>query len=137
MEELLMPVDSTIQGDLVTVDKARKRVYLRFRGFLKKDDAEKLHDAYCRAIEEVGRGFTAVSLFEEFVPGTAEVQEVISKMIRMANDGGCRAAARVAQGSVFGQLQLGRLQREVQASYPVYDCETLDEADAHLDKTTD
>ena len=42
-------------------------------------------------------------------------------MIRMADDGGCRLAARVAQGSVFGQLQLGRLQREVQAGYSVHE----------------
>ena len=67
------------------------------------------------------------------MPGTAEVQQVISSMIQMASEGGCTAAARVAQGSVFGQMQLGRLQREVRAGYPVHDCETLAEADAYLD----
>ncbi len=46
---------------------------------------------------------------------------------------GCRAAARVGQGGVFGQMQLGRLQREVQAGYSVHDCETLAEADTYLD----
>ena len=54
-------------------------------------------------------------------------------MIRMANDSGCTAAARVAKGNVFGQMQLGRLQKEVRASYPVHDCETLEEAEKYLD----
>jgi hypothetical protein len=35
--------------------------------------------------------------------------------------------------SVFGQMQLGRLQREVNAAYPVHDCATLAEADTFLD----
>jgi len=108
-------------------------VYLHFRGSLTKTGAEELREAYRGAIAQVGPGYTAVSIFEDFVPGTSEIQEIISSMIRMADDGGCRLAARVAQGSVFGQLQLGRLQREVQARYSVHDCETLAEADAYLD----
>jgi hypothetical protein len=119
--------------EAVTVDLAKRRVYLRFRGFLSKAHAEALRDAYGEAIARVGPGYTAVSIFEEFMPGTPEVQEIISTMIRMANDGGCRAAARVAQGSVFGQMQLGRLQRQVQAGYPVHDCQTLAEAETYLD----
>jgi hypothetical protein len=119
--------------ETVTVDLAKRRVYLRFRGFLSRAQAEALRDAYRDAIAKVGSGYTAVSIFEDFMPGTPEVQEIISTMIRMANDGGCRAAARVAQGSVFGQMQLGRLQRQVQAGYPVHDCQTLAEAEAYLD----
>jgi hypothetical protein len=128
-----MGADSSRTTDLVTVDLAKKRVYLYFRGFLTKAQAEALREAYREAIAQVGPGYTAVSIFEEFMPGTEEVQEVISSMIRMADEGGCRAAARVGKGGVFGQLQLGRLQREVQAGYSVHDCQTLAEAEALLD----
>lgn len=121
-------------NDLVTVNLAKKRVYIYFRGSLTRNQAEELREAYRKAIAEVGPGYSAVSIFEEFIPGTAEVQEVISSMITMANDGGCRAVARVAEGSVFGQLQLGRLQREVQADFPVHNCKTLAEAEAYLDE---
>lgn len=129
-----MGVDALHTSDLVTVNLAKKRVYLRFKGSLTKAQAEDLREAYRRAITQVGPGYSAVSIFEEFMPGTPEVQEVISSMIQMANDGGCRAAVRVGQGSVFGQLQLGRLQREAQVGYTVHDCETLAEADAILDE---
>lgn len=125
---------STSKSDLVTVNLAKKRVYLRFCGFLSRAQAEALRDAYAAAIAKVGNGYTAVSIFEDFMPGTVEVQEIISSMIRMASDGGCRKAARVASGSVFGQMQLGRLQREVKAAYPVFDCKTVEEADAYLDR---
>jgi hypothetical protein len=117
----------------VSVDMGKKRVFLTFRGFLSVADAERLHDAYRKAIARVGSGYTAVSIFEDFVPGTEDVQAIISKMIKMANDSGCLAAARVAEGSVFGPLQLGRLQREVRAGYPVKDFKTLTEANAYLD----
>ena len=128
-----MAADTAQDIDLVTVNMAKKRVYLRFRGSLTKTQAENLREAYRSAIAEVGSGYTAVSIFEDFMPGTAEVQEIISSMIQMADEGGCRAAARVGQGGVFGQMQLGRLQREVQAGYSVHDCETLTEADTYLD----
>jgi hypothetical protein len=128
-----MAADTTHSTDLVTVNKAKKRVYLRFRGSLTKAQAENLRDEYRKAIAEVGPGYTAVSIFEEFMPGTPDVQEVISSMIKMADEGGCRAAARVGQGGVFGQMQLGRLQREVRAGYPVHDCQTVAEADTYLD----
>jgi len=126
--------DTTQSTDLVTVNIAKKRVYLHFRGSLTQAQAEDLREAYRRAIDQVGPGYTAVSIFEGFMPGTADVQEVISSMIQLADQGGCRAAARVGQGGVFGQMQLGRLQREVQAGYSVHDCETLAEADIYLDK---
>ena len=128
-----MAADTVQHSDLVTVDKTKKRVYLSFRGSLTKIQAENLREAYRHAIAQVGAGYTAVSIFENFMPGTAEVQEVISSMIQMADEGGCRAAARVGQGGVFGQMQLGRLQREVKAGYEVHDCATLAEADTYLD----
>jgi hypothetical protein len=128
-----MDADGTHTTDLVTVNLEKKRVYLRFRGSLTETAAKELREAYREAIAQVGPGYTAVSIFEDFVPGTVEIQEIISSMIRMADEGGCRLVARVAQGSVFGQLQLGRLQRQVEASYPVHDCETVADADAFLD----
>ena len=128
-----MSNDTTQSTDLVTVNIAKKRVYLHFCGSLTQAQAEDLREAYRRAIDQVGPGYTAVSIFEGFMPGTADVQEVISSMIQLADQGGCRAAARVGQGGVFGQMQLGRLQREVQAGYSVHDCETLAEADIYLD----
>jgi hypothetical protein len=128
-----MAVDATHTTDLVSVNLAKKSVYLRFRGSLSTAQAESLREAYRKAIAQVGTGYTAVSIFEGFMPGTPAVQEIISSMIKMADDGGCRAAARVGQGGVFGQMQLGRLQREVKARYSVHDCKTIAEADSYLD----
>lgn len=128
-----MAADTNHTTDLVTVDTAKKRGYLRFRGSLTRAQVENLRGAYRGAIAQVGSGYTAVSIFENFMPGTAEVQKVISSMIQMVDRGGCRSAARVGQGGVFGQKQLGRLQRQVVAGYSVYDCETLAEADTYLD----
>jgi len=129
-----MAEERTESLEPVTVNEGKKRVYLTFKGFLSIDDAERLYESYRRAIDRVGPGYTAVSIFEDFVPGTDEVQQVISKMILMANANGCLSVARVAEGSVFGPLQLGRLQREVKAGYPVKDVKNLEEAEAYLDE---
>jgi hypothetical protein len=133
MEEAPMNSESTQAHDLVTVDLEKKRIYLHFRGTLTRATAKELRDAYAEAIAQTGPGFDAVSIFVDFVPGPTDVQEIISSMIRLADEGGCRVAVRVARGSVFGQLQLGRLHREVRAGYDVHDCETLAEAEAYLD----
>lgn len=119
--------------ELATVDVDKKRIYLRFIGFLSKDQALELKEAYRGAIAKVGRGYSIVTIFENFTPGTPEVQEIISSMIQMASNAGCRKAARVSQANVLGQMQLGRLQRSVEAEYPVLDCATIEEADAYLD----
>jgi hypothetical protein len=119
--------------ELATIDDEKQRIYLRFRGFLSLDQAGVLKEAYRSAIARVGAGYTVVTIFEDFMPGTPEVQEVISSMILMASESGCKKAARVSQGNVLGQMQLGRLQKQVKASYPVRDCETIDQADAYLD----
>ena len=132
-----MGVDAPHTSNLVTVNMAKKRVYLRFKGSLTKAQAEDLREAYRRAITQVGPGYSAVSIFEEFMPGTPEVQEVISSMIQMASNSGCLKAARVSHGNVLGQMQLGRLQRSVEAAYPVRDCTTIEEADAYLDGVED
>lgn len=128
-----MDVQPSSATGLVSVDIGKKRVFLTFKGFLSVADAENLHAAYRKAIAKVGKGYTAVSIFDDFVPGKEDVQEIISKMITMANDNGCLAAARVTEGSVFGPLQLGRLQRAVKADYPVKDFKNLTDANAYLD----
>ena len=69
-----MGADPNEKTDLVTFNLEKKRVYLRFQGSLTKDQAEELQREYRKAIAEDGPGYTAVSIFEEFLPGTAEVQ---------------------------------------------------------------
>jgi hypothetical protein len=97
--------------------------------------AEILREEFRGAISRVGPGSTVVSIVEDFIPATADVQAIISSMIQIADAGGCRAASRVCQEGVFGQMQLGPLQCEIEASFPVHDCETLAEADSYLDAT--
>ena len=123
--------------EIATVDVDKKRIYLRFIGFLSLEQAQDLKAAYREAINKVGRDYTVVTIFENFTPATDEVQEIISSMIQMASNAGCRKAARVSQGNVLGQMQLGRLQRSVEAAYPVRDCTTIEEADAFLDGAED
>ena len=79
--------------ELATVDLEKKRIYLRFIGFLSAQEASELKEAYRAAIAKVGRDYTVVTIFENFTPGTAEVQETISSMILMASNAGCRKAA--------------------------------------------
>jgi hypothetical protein len=126
-------VNSGNNDELATVDPSKQRIYLHFRGFLSVEQAKTLKEAYRAAIARAGAGYTVVTIFEDFMPGTPEVQEVISSMILMASEAGCKKAARVSQGNVLGQMQLGRLQKAVEAAYPVKDCSTIDEADAYLD----
>ena len=118
-------------SEIATVDVSRKRIYLVFEGFLSLDRAMDLKERYRRAIAEVGPGYTVLSYFKNFVPGTAEIQEVFRSMIGMASDGGCRKAARTGSGSVMGPLQMGRLAKE--SSYPSHHFETWEAAEAFLD----
>jgi hypothetical protein len=118
--------------ELTRIDRKKKRIYIRFVGFLSLDQAKELRDAYEEAITEVGSGYTVVTLFEDFKPGNEEVQNILADMIKMASDRGCTKAARVGRGSVVGPLQLQRLSR-VNAKYPHRTFETLEEADAYLD----
>ena len=117
--------------EIATVDSQKKRIYLVFEGFLSKDQAEDLQERYRRAIAEAGSGFTVLSFFKDFVPGTAEIQDVFRSMIAMASKGGCRKAARTGSGSVMGPLQMGRLAKE--SSYPSHHFDTWEEAEAYLD----
>jgi hypothetical protein len=125
-----------MQHELAMVDPAKRRIYLCFKGFLSLDQVRELAEAYRRAIAQVGRGYTVLSYFKGFKPGTPEIQEEISAMIKMASKAGCSKAARVGGGSVLGPLQLQRLSKEL-ASYAHRACKTWEEAEAYLDSDED
>ena len=127
-----MVTEADMHRELAVVDLSKRRIYLCFRGFLSLEQARNLAEEYRQAIAQVGRGYTVLSYFEGFKPGTPEIQEVISEMIKMASDAGCRKAARVGGGSVLGPLQLKRLSKEL-ASYAHRACKTWEEAEAYLD----
>jgi hypothetical protein len=128
----VITLENKHSGELATVNLVKNRIYLRFMGFLSLEEAEQLRTAYEDAISRVGQGFTVVSIFDNFKPGTQEVQDVITSMIQMASAAGCTKEARVSMGSVLGSLQLGRLSK-TDASYPSRNFETLEEADTYLD----
>jgi len=117
---------------IAEIDQTKKRVYLRFEGYMNMDQARELQEAYRSAIKEVGSGYTVLSYFKDYKPVGPEIQEVISEMIQMASDGGCRKAARVGGSSVLGPLQLNRLS-QTKASYPHDQFETWEDAEAYLD----
>ncbi len=116
---------------IAEIDQTKKRIYLRFEGYMNMDQARELQEAYRNAIKEVGSGYTILSYFSEYKPVGPEIQEVISEMIQMASNGGCRKAARVGGNSVVGTLQLRRLS-QAKANYPHEDFETWEDAEAYL-----
>jgi hypothetical protein len=118
------------------VDSAKKRIYLVFEGFLSPAQAQALRDAYRDAIAAAGPGYTVLSYFKDFTPGTQEVADLFASMVEMASKGGCRKAARVSSGSVLGPLQMSRLATS-HASYPSRHFETWAEAEAYLDSDAD
>jgi hypothetical protein len=115
------------------VDFPRKRIYLVFEGFLSPVQAQQLKDAYRDAIASVGPGYTVLSYFKDFTPGTQEVAELFAAMVEMASAGGCRKAARVSSGSVLGPLQMSRIATS-HASYPSRQFETWAGAEAYLNE---
>jgi hypothetical protein len=118
------------------VDPAKRRIYLVFEGFLSPAQAQALRDAYREAIAAVGPGYTVLSYFKDFTPGTQQVADLFASMVEMASRGGCRKAARVSSGSVLGPLQMGRIATS-HATYPSRQFETWAEAEAYLDSEDD
>jgi len=118
------------------VDIGKKRVYLVFEGFLSPEEALKLKETYRKAIADVGAGYTVLSYFKDFTPGTQEVADVFSEMVAMASSAGCRKAARVSSGSLLGPLQMGRVAKGT-SSYPSRQFDTWAEAEAYLDGDED
>ncbi len=115
------------------VDEARRRIYLVFEGFLSPAEAERLKQAYADAIARVGPGYTVLSYFRDFTPGTKEVAGLFAAMVEMATRGGCRKAARVSSGSVLGPLQMARIASS-HAGYSSRQFESWAEAEAYLDE---
>ena len=122
--------------ELAHIDAGKKRIYLVFEGFLTPDEAQKLKEAYARAIAEVGPGYTVLSYFKDFNPGTDVIEDVFSSMIVMATGASCRKAARVSSRSVLGPLQMSRLAK-VRSGYASRQFDTWDEAEAYLDSDED
>ncbi len=118
------------------VDPVKKRIYLVFEGFLSTAQAQALKDAYRDAIAKAGPGYTVLSYFKDFTPGTQEVAALFASMVEMASSGGCRKAARVSSASVLGPMQMARIASS-HASYPSRHFETWAEAAAYLDAETD
>ena len=118
------------------VDTSKKRIYLVFEGFLSLEEALALKETYRRAIAEVGTGYTVLSYFKDFTPGTDVIEDVFSSMIVMATEASCRKAARVSSRSVLGPLQMSRLAK-VRSGYASRQFDTWDEAEAYLDSDED
>ncbi len=124
------PADLT---ETAHVDEVKKRIYLVFEGFLSPADAEHLKAVYRDAIAKAGPGYTVLSYFRDFTPGTKEVAELFASMVEMASAGGCLKAARVSSGSVLGPLQMSRIASS-HAGYPSRQFESWEEAEAYLDE---
>lgn len=124
------PADLT---ETAHVDEVKKRIYLVFEGFLSPAEAAGLKDAYRDAIARVGPGYTVLSYFRNFTPGTREVADLFASMVEMASLGGCRKAARVSSGSVLGPLQMSRI-ASTHAGYPSRQFESWEAAEAYLDE---
>lgn len=116
----------------VRVDAAKNRIYVRFEGFLNIEDAEDVRRAYGEAIAQVDKGFTVLTDARDYLPGTPEVQEIITSMTHMADRGGCAKVARVLGENPLGGYQIDRLAKE-STSYPSQHFKTVEEAEEYLD----
>ena len=90
-----------------------------------------MREAYRDAIARLGRGYTVLTYFTDFV-ATSAVQEEMSAMVELANQGGCRRAARVACDSNLGPYQVRRLAQK-SAEYEHRSFTSIEEAEAYLD----
>jgi len=117
----------------VRLDAAKNRIYIRFDGFMDRDRAQQLHDAYRDAIARAQPGFTVVTYTEGYRPGGPEVQEIVTQMVRMADQAGCRKVARVVGSSPLGAMQINRLAK-TETRYPSKHFATDDEAEVYLDE---
>jgi hypothetical protein len=117
----------------VWIDEAKNRIYIRFEGFIDLEHAEELHDLYRDAITKCPPGFTVLTYAENFRPGTPEVQEVVARMVQMADVAGCKKVARVVGENPLGAMQINRLARE-ETSYESKHFTTESEAESFLDE---
>jgi hypothetical protein len=117
----------------VRLDPAKNRIYIRFEGFMDAERAQALHDAYRDAIAQARPGFTVITYTEGYRPGGAEVQDIVTRMVRMAEQAACRKVARVVGASPLGAMQINRLAK-AEATYPSRHFSTEAEAEAYLDE---
>jgi len=117
----------------VRLDAARNRIYIRFEGFMDQERAQQLHDGYRDAIAQAQPGFTVVTYTEGYRPGGPEVQDIVTRMVRMADQAGCRKVARVVGHSPLGAMQINRLAK-TETTYPSQHFATEAEAEEYLDK---
>jgi len=118
--------------DQARYDTAKNRIYIRFDGFMNLERAQQLHDAYRDAIAQAKPGFTVVTYAQDYKPGGREVQDVVAKMVKMAEDGGCAKVARVVGDNPLGGMQINRLAKET-TKYESRHFKTDVEAEAYLD----
>ncbi len=119
------------QAGLARVNLAKRRIYLRFVGPMTLQQVVAMREEYRAAINQVGSGYTVLTYFADF-SASPEVQEEMSSMVVLANQGGCRRAARVVGDSRSASYQVRRLAQK-DAAYPHRSFSTLAEAEAYLD----
>lgn len=123
-------------NELYRVDKLKNRIYLWFEGYMEIDRAKKLHDAYKEAIGKCSSGFTVVTFAENYKPSSQEVQDIVLKMTKMAENAGCRKVARVVGQTPLGGMQINRIAKKA-TTYPSRHFATVEEADDYLDSDED
>lgn len=120
----------------IRIDKSLNRIYLYFKGFMTPERAKELSDLYQDAISQCDPGFTVVSFSEDYNPSSPEVQEIIHKMTKMAEEGGVKKVARVVGEAPLGAIQIDRIAKS-HTSYPSKHFKTLDEAEEYLNSDED
>ncbi|UCC84492.1 MAG: hypothetical protein JSW46_06080 [Gemmatimonadota bacterium] len=116
----------------VRVDEEKNRIYLFLEGFHDLDEAVRMREAYGEAIASCRPGFTVLADVRRYKPGAAEVQEVHAEAVKLAEDAGVRAVARVLGETPLGGMQIDRIAR-TEGAYEARNFATYDEAEAFLD----
>ena len=117
----------------VDVDTEKNRLYLTLEGHLSVDEAETAADTVIEATERLDPGFDEVNDMSEFEPAATEAMEHIERGKRGIVENGVEAVCRVVAESTTGQMQFDRA-GEGAEEYAVAKAETVDEAEALLDK---
>lgn len=122
----------SMREKMTEVDLAKNRIVIYFDGFMTLEEAQMLKEAYRKAIDQVRPGFTVITYAIDYKPGTPEVQNIVSSMTKMAEDGGCSKVARVVGDKPLGGMQINRLAKNV-TTYESRHFATFEEAEAYLD----
>lgn len=117
----------------VRVDEAKNRIYLVLEGYHNIEEALRMRDLYREAIGRCTPGFTVLIDVSAYRPGAEEVQEVHKECVLMAERGGVSRVARVVGDTPLGGMQILRIARD-KTAYPSANFQTIDEAEAFLDR---